>query len=115
AGEGNARFWSQRLPVPIGMWAPWRSSHVQSELVGLSIVKIEGKAASMLLCFEQFVSWPAFQTALEDPDVVLAPANLWFARGTNLDAVREVTLQSWGALMGWSVVEAINREREEHG
>ena len=103
AGEGEARFWSQRLPAPIGMWAPWRSSHVQSELVGSSIAKIEGKAASMLLCFEQFVSWPAFQTALEDPDVVLAPANLWFARGTNLDAVREVTLQSWGALMGWSV------------
>ena len=59
AGEGEARFWSQRLPAPIGMWAPWRSSHVQSELVRSSIVKIEGKAASMLLCFEQFVSWPA--------------------------------------------------------
>jgi hypothetical protein len=62
----------------------------------------------MLVCFEQFVSWPAFQTAFEDPDVVLAPANLWFAEGTNLNAVREVTLWSWAALMGWPVVEAIN-------
>jgi hypothetical protein len=62
----------------------------------------------MLVCFEQFVSWPALQTALEEPDVVLAPANLWFANDTNLNAVREVTLRSWAALMRWSVVEAIN-------
>ena len=62
----------------------------------------------MLVCFEQFVSWPVLQTALENPDVVLAPANLWFASGTNLNAVREVTLRSWASLMGWSVVEAIN-------
>jgi len=39
---------------------------------------------------------------------VLAPANLWFAKGTNLDAVREVTLRSWAALMNWPIVEAIN-------
>ena len=62
----------------------------------------------MLVCFEQFVSWPAFQTALEGADVVVAPANLWFASGTNLDAVREATLRSWASLMGWSVVKATN-------
>lgn len=62
----------------------------------------------MLVCFEQFVGWPAFQSALEGAEVVLAPTNLWFARGTNLNEVREVTLQSWAALMGWSVIEAVN-------
>lgn len=107
-GQGESRFWSQRWPAPIGMWAPWRSGHVQSDLGGSSIADILGRRAAMLVCFEQFVSWPAFQTALDDPDVVLVPANLWFARGTNLNRVREVTLRSWGALMGWSVVEAIN-------
>jgi hypothetical protein len=60
------------------------------------------------MCFEQFVSWPALQSALVGADLVLAPANLWFARGTPLNAVREVTLRSWAALMGWSVLEAIN-------
>ena len=109
AQKGRARFWSQRWPAPIGMWAPWRSGHVQSALCALERRPTsQERRAAMLVCFEQFVSWPAFQTALEDPDVVLAPANLWFARGTNLNRVREVTLQSWGALMGWSVVEAIN-------
>ena len=104
---GKPRFWSQRWPAPIGMWAPWRSGHVRSDL-GARAWPDRGRRAAMLVCFEQFVSWPAFQTALDDPDVVLAPANLWFADGTNLNGVREVTLWSWAALMGWPVVEAIN-------
>ena len=108
AGDGKPRFWSQRLPAPIGMWAPWRSEHVRSDLGRSSVAGIAGRRVAMLVCFEQFVSWPAFQTAFEEPDVVLAPANLWFAEGTNLNAVREVTLWSWAALMGWPVVEAIN-------
>ena len=107
-GKDEPYFWSQRLPAPIGMWAPWHARHVKSDLLRSSVEVIQGRRAALLLCFEQFVGWPALQSALEGAEVVLAPANLWFARGTNLNAVREVTLQSWGALMGWTVVEAIN-------
>ncbi|NNE18144.1 MAG: hypothetical protein HKN10_06680 [Myxococcales bacterium] len=108
AGEGEAGFWPQRLPAPLGMWAPWRPEHVRSDLFGSSVADILGHRVAMLVCFEQFVSWPALQSAVEGAEIVFAPANLWFARGTNLSAVRDVTLQSWAALMGWSVVEAIN-------
>jgi hypothetical protein len=108
AGEGEARFWPQRLPAPIGMWAPWRSVHVQSDLFRSSVTDILGRRVALLVCFEQFISWPLLQSALEGADVVLAPANLWFANGTNLNAVREVTLRSWASLMGWAVVEAVN-------
>ena len=107
-GDGEAYFWPQRLPAPIGMWAPWAARHVKSELFAPSVQVIQGRRAALLMCFEQFVGWPALQSALEGAEVVLAPANLWFARGTNLNAIREVTLQSWARLMGWTVVEAIN-------
>ena len=107
-GDGEPRFWPQRLPAPIGMWAPWRSSHVRSDLFRTSVRDIRGRRVALLVCFEQFVSWPALQSALEGAEVVLAPANLWFASGTTLNAVREVTLRSWASLMGWSVVEAVN-------
>jgi predicted amidohydrolase len=107
-GDGEPYFWSQRLPAPIGMWAPWANRHVKSEIFAPSVKVIQGRRAALLMCFEQFVGWPALQSALEGAEVVLAPANLWFARGTNLNAVREVTLQSWARLMGWTVVEAIN-------
>ncbi len=76
--------------------------------MGSSVAKILGRRVAMLVCFEQFVSWPALQSALEGAEIVFAPANLWFANGTNLSAVREVTLQSWAALMGWTLVEAVN-------
>ncbi len=108
AGEGEPRFWPQRLPAPIGMWAPWRPEHVRSDLFGSSVTNILGRRVAMLVCFEQFVSWPALQSALEGAEIVFAPANLWFANGTNLNAVRDVTLRSWAALMGWSLVEAVN-------
>ena len=57
----------------------------------LQVISENVDLSQVAVCFEQFISWPAFQTALEEPDVVLAPANLWFANGTNLNAVREVT------------------------
>jgi hypothetical protein len=107
-GQGEPYFWSQRLPAPIGMWAPWHARHVKSDLFRPSVEVMQGRRAALLLCFEQFVAWPPFQSALEGAEVVLAPANLWFAHGTNLNAVREVTLKSWARLMGWTVVEAIN-------
>jgi predicted amidohydrolase len=107
-GDGEPYFWPQRLPAPIGMWAPWAARHVKSDLFAPSVQVIQGRRAALLMCFEQFVGWPPLQSALEGAEVVLAPANLWFARGTNLNAVREVTLQSWARLMGWTVVEAIN-------
>jgi hypothetical protein len=90
------------------MWAPWAARHVKSDLFAPSVQMIHGRRAALLMCFEQFVGWPPLQSALEGAEVVLAPANLWFARDTNLNAVREVTLQSWARLMGWTVVEAIN-------
>jgi predicted amidohydrolase len=107
-GKGEPHFWPQRLPAPLGMWAPWKKRHVKSDLFRSSVEMIQGRRAALLVCFEQFVGWPALQSAVEGAEVVLAPANLWFARGTNLNAVREVTVQSWARLMGWTVVEAIN-------
>jgi len=55
-GKGAPRFWAQRLPAPMGMWAPWRREHVQSELTRSSVLEIEGRRVAMLVCFEQFVS-----------------------------------------------------------
>lgn len=107
-GDAEPGFWPQRFPAPLGMWAPWNKEHVRAEPFGAAARELRGQRTAMLMCFEQLVSWPALQVALLGAELVLAPANLWFARGTPLNAVREVTLQSWGALMNWSVVEAIN-------
>ena len=107
-GEGEVRFWPQRLPAPVGMWAPWRKDHVRSHLFGSSVRMMKGQRTALLVCFEQFVTWPALASAFEGAEVVLAPANLRFAKGTHLNAVRELTLRSWARLMGWTVVEAVH-------
>ena len=70
-GKGEPYFWPQRLPAPLGMWTPWRARHVKSDLFKSSVNMIQGRRAALLVCFEQFVGWPALQSAVEGAEVVL--------------------------------------------
>lgn len=108
-GEEGKGFWSQRVPVPVGMWAPWSDDHVQSHVFGRAVYELEGHRVTLLMCFEQLVAWPAIQSAMGNADIVLAPANLWFARGTRVNAVRAASVRAWSRLFGWAVVEAVNQ------
>ncbi len=49
-GKDEPYFWSQRLPAPIGMWAPWSPEHVKSELFRSGVDVIQGRRAALLLC-----------------------------------------------------------------
>lgn len=108
-GEKGNWFWSQRVPVPVGMWAPWSEEHIQSHVFGRAVYALEGHRATLLMCFEQLVAWPAIQSAMGDAEVVVAPANLWFARGTRVNAIRATSLRAWAQLFGWALVEAVNQ------
>lgn len=102
-------FWPQRIPAPFGMWAPWAEHrHVSSELLQLGVKRIGERRVGLAVCFEQFVSWPLFQSALFGAGTLLAPANLWFDRNGRLHALRDASLFSWGAVMGWQTVGATN-------
>lgn len=107
--QDRAWFWPQRFPAPFGMWAPWRQAdHVESRLMEPGAREFRGHRVGLLVCFEQFVSWPFFQTSLARADVILAPANLWFDETGRLGALRRVSLFAWGSMMGWHTIGAVN-------
>lgn len=100
---------AQRLPVPLGMWAPWsKSRHIVSDWTNSGIVDFGGHRAMVLICYEQFLVWPVLASVGYKPDVVLASANLWWASQTSLPAMQAATVRSWSRLFNMSVVQATN-------
>ena len=67
----------QRVPVPIGMWHPWREESAVAHWFGPAGFEIGGKRYGVLLCYEQILLWPVLQTFAARPAVVLAPTNAW--------------------------------------
>lgn len=107
-GPLGTMFWPQRVPIPVGMWAPWSQTHVEASLFAPAVRDLGGYRTTVLMCFEQLIPWPALDSAIEGTQVVLAPANLWFAHGTNINAIRGVAVRAWARLFDWALVEAVN-------
>ena len=73
------------------------------ELVGRHGVMRAGFA----LCFEHVVLWPMLQTTLTRPDVVIAPASIWWAPLSLQNAQRH-SLRLWALWLDVPVIESIN-------
>jgi len=90
------------------MWAPWSEAHVEANLFAPAVNELEGYRVTVLMCFEQLIAWPLLHSAIEGAQVALAPANLWFAQGTNINAIRGASVRAWSRLFDWALVEAVN-------
>mgnify|MGYP001952426768 FL=1 len=103
---------AQRLPVPLGMWAPWsKTRHVVSQWAGAGILDFDEHRVMVLICYEQFLVWPVLASLLHQPDVVMASANLWWASHTSLPDMQAATIRSWSRLFNMSVLQATNSAR----
>ena len=109
-GYSERLSYVQRVPVPLGMW------HLGDEHDGFPLmlhypatIRIWDQRAGVLVCYEQFLVWPALQTLSRNPDMLLAPSNLYWAQGTPLPAVQHVSAQDWADLWGIPLYEASNR------
>jgi hypothetical protein len=100
----------QRVPVPLGMW------HFGDERNGFPLmlrypatIRIWDRRAGVLICYEQLLVWPALQTLSRNPDMLLAPSNLYWASGTIIPSVQHVSAQDWADLWAIPLYEASNR------
>ena len=100
----------QRVPVPLGMW------HFGDKRYGFplmlrypSTIRIWDRRAGVLICYEQLLVWPALQTLSRNPDMLLAPSNLYWASGTIIPSVQHVSVQDWADLWAIPLYEASNR------
>ena len=101
----------QRVPVPLGMW------HFGNEHDGgfplmlhfPSAIRVWNHRAVVLICYEQLLVWPALESLARNPDMLLAPSNLYWAAGTPIPEIQHVSAQDWADLWAIPLYEARNR------
>ena len=101
----------QRFPVPFSMYMPFKS--IGANAVPYSIgesatMQVAGKKLGFLICYEQFLAWPFLSLALTQPDMVVAPSNLWWCNDTSLPPIQTASMRLWTALFGLPLVSAVN-------
>jgi len=88
--------YAQRVPVPLGMW------HVGDQGNGYPLmlhfpptIRVWNRRAGILVCYEQLSFWPAIQTLAHNPDMLLAPSNVYWAANTPIQR-----FSMWRARLG---------------
>jgi apolipoprotein N-acyltransferase len=99
----------QRIPVPGGMWNPFRrNGGVAMDLFGAGTVEVGGQRAAILICYEQLLVWPMLRSAIERPTVLIATSNEAWTAGTIVPRVQQACARSWARLFGLPLISAIN-------
>jgi apolipoprotein N-acyltransferase len=110
--EGKSQTALQRFPVLLSMYRPLSDEGANAYLSSmgeLSVMEIRGKRLGFLVCYEQFLTWPFLSLMSQKPDVIVAPANLWWCRGTSLPAIQGAGIRLWTRLFSVPVVSSANR------
>lgn len=108
-GQHTGQAWVDRVPIPIAMWKPWnRPANVHADWLGTGLQTIGNTKAASLICYEQLLIWPVLASMVEKPDLIIAPANGWWAHATSLPATQRQTVQVWSQLFKVPVVFASN-------
>lgn len=114
SGESAAVLYRERMPVPVSMWQPWRglfggAGGARADFFANPVVELGGKRIAPLICYEQLILWPALQSALHKPDVIVASGNGWWTTGTSIVAIQKASAEAWANLFGIPLVMAFNR------
>lgn len=107
-GSGTPLRYDQRVPIPWANWNPWDPESARANPMGPAALEHEGQTIGVLICYEQLVVFPILTTLLEQPDVILAPANAWWVTTPAIPAMQENIMESWSRLFGIPIVTAIN-------
>lgn len=107
-GAQNGTF-VQRIPVPLGMWHPFRRGGVSLNLFGSRVIRIGGQRAAILICYEQLLTWPVLTSMLQHPTLIVAVANDYWVEGTSIPRYQANSVRAWSRLFQIPIVSAVNR------
>ena len=106
-GNQNGEF-VQRIPIPIGMWQPFGRGGVPLHLDGVPVTIVARYRVAVLICYEQFLTWPILQSLLSRPTVLLGVANLYWARDTRIPRIQSALFAVWARLFHVPMLSVIN-------
>lgn len=99
---------TQRVPVPVGMWKPFTDSGVPLNLFAPGTVIIAGKRVAPIICYEQLIAWPVLTSVLEHPTVIVAVSNNVWVNGTSIPEVERTIMRAWSRLFNVAILSATN-------
>jgi hypothetical protein len=109
-GHTELLSYVQRVPVPLGMWRFGDKRHGFPLMLRFPpTIRVWKRRAGVLVCYEQLSFWPAIQTLAHNPDLLLAPSNVYWAKDTPIPAIQHVAAQDWADLWAIPLYEASNR------
>lgn len=106
-------LYRERMPVPVSMWRPWQrwagqGGGARSHFFANPVVDVAGTQVAPLICYEQLILWPALQSMMHSPDVVVATGNAWWTAGTSIGSIQRSSATAWAKLFGRPLVTAFN-------
>lgn len=112
--SGSAIVYRQRMPVPGSMWQPWLKvlgdrGGARAHFFANPVVDVDHTRIAPLMCYEQLIVWPVIHSMLHDPDLIVAPANVWWTRGTSIMNIQRASAKAWARLFGKPLITAFNQ------
>lgn len=100
---------SQRLPVPIAMWNPFRDDSFVACPSCPGTFEIAGQRVALLVCYEQLLVLPVLLSLVESPSVLVGISSTAWTQQTSIPGSQELCLWAWGRLFRLPVLNATSR------
>ena len=107
AGAESAMYY-QRVPVPIGMWQPFRRTSVPLRLSAPGVLDIDHQRAAVLICYEQMLTFPILASMLQHPTVIVGISNTFWVAGTSIPRYQANAVRAWARLFRLPYLLAVN-------
>jgi hypothetical protein len=109
AQRGEDRAAIQSIPLPVTMWKPWAADGAVADLLGRgNTIAVNGQRVGVAICHEQLLSFSLIRLMLDQPTVIAAASNVWWAATTTIPIIQQQTVQAFGRLFGIAVISARN-------
>lgn len=106
---GQERSATQQIPVPFAMWKPWaRVGAIADPWARRDLLMVNGVNAAVLICYEQFLSYALLSAMLEQPKVLVAVSNIWWAQGSTIGMIQRQSVDVVARLFGIASIRSQN-------
>jgi apolipoprotein N-acyltransferase len=92
------------------MWKPFGGpNNTALRFSGPATFSIGNQRAAVLICYEQLLTWPILQSAVERPTIILGIANDYWCRGTRVPQAQLSCTRAWARLFSLPAITATNQ------
>lgn len=100
----------QTVPVPFAMWKPWASEGAIATPWDNrpKHIRIKGVDVAVSVCYEQLLPFALIAAMVDEPKVLVAVSNVWWAGGTTVPRIQKRTTDAITRLFGIAKVRADN-------